>query len=618
MAKKRQVRAPDSISVVRQRSGQFIGDNDNPNHLVHECVDNFLDEIRNGFGNSALLNIDNEKGIITVADNGRGMPIGKSKIDETGQEVDTLELLFTKLYSGTKFSFDDDELETLFGQNGVGLITVNALSEWVNVKTKHHDKTKMWVYKFVDGKLESKTEIDKQPADTWSTVIQFKPSLEYFQSTDVSIEIFLDRLRLSQAKIPSATFIFNNNPIEKLTLEKYVKEKLKISEKTPLYSADLTATMMVDDKATKKKFEKSASITVFLTYEAGDSISIGDVNLRSCDGTFITNLQTQIKNILPSKLDKKYTNVPDRFLLEGLRLYASLTIPHPRFDSQSKVRMVTPVKKELIDTLDTKMNKILNMDHIKSVISEILDRKITSEVKSKSSKIRASNKLIDCVNTPGKVLYIVEGDSANAAISDARDKYWEASLPLRGKVINVEKQSIDKIMKNKEIKDITEAIGNKDKYRYDKITIVCDADSDGHHIVVLLILILCKYFEDLIREKRISILLPPLYAATKNKKFIPLYKIEETEVYKKQGYTIRRFKGLGEMKPDQMEEVLKTGLQYTLEIPKNKKRIDQLIKVITDTDEKRKYMGMEEQFNFSSFIEEILLEKSTTSEGDNK
>lgn len=483
MSKKRSVRAPDSITAIRLRWGQFIGDNSTCDHLIHECIDNFFDEIRNGYGKQAGLNINNNTGVITVYDTGRGLPMGTTIDESTGKEIDSIEILFTRLYAGTKFSYDDDNLDTLFGQNGVGLKTVNALSEYVTVLTKDKDKN-VWQYKFVDGKLESKNIIDKKML--WSTAISFKPSKEHFTSTIASSDIFYERLQLAQAKIVGSEFYFNNKRVEEINLEEFVRRKLKLQTETPLYSLSYSTKIDINDKATGKKYSKPAKLTGYITYEENDPIVIGDANLRLCDGKYLDVFQSLIKNIAIKKLDKKYSKVSPRFLVDGLKLYISLDIPNPTFDSQTKTRLTTDLKDDLISPIENKLLKIFGEEYILSTLSTILDRKMSNKIRGTKTKTKISydNKLVDCLNKPGKRLMLVEGDSAGSVIRDARDEYNDAYLPLRGKVINVETNSFDKIDKNKELTNLKEAIGNYPNWRYEEIQIVTDGDCDYKNTLI--------------------------------------------------------------------------------------------------------------------------------------
>ena len=595
MKEKRNVRILNSIDSIRLRPGMFVGDTSNCNHLIHELIDNSLDEIRNKFGDTISLNFS-KKGDVLICDNGRGLPSGETIDENTGEKVDALESLFTKLHSGTKFSFDSDQLESLFGQNGVGLVAVNALSEYVEVLSKKNH------YRFVDSKLVVKETVD--PSDIWSTQIMFRPNKQYFDSIVPDYNTFLLRCRLAQAKLENIKFIFNKKELKRESLSDFVRNVLHISKNTPLFECSFKTTKMkVVEPVTNKEFVLPGSIVAFITYEPGETVITGDVNLRFCDGVYINNVINIIKANLLSKLDKKYSKTPERFLIEGLRLYISLQMPFPKFDSQTKTRMISDVKKEIIDgQFESKIIKILGEQYIKDTVSKILSQKLNNITKIVKKKISSENKLCDCSQQPGDVLYIIEGDSAAAPVRECRDAFREAYLPLRGKVINIEKQSLHKIKENKEIKNIIEAIGAP-PHRYEKIKIVADADPDGLHINVLVILLINKFFPDIIKDGRLSVVLPPLYGAYKNKTFIPLYNITDANKYAESGYSIQRFKGLGEMNSDQMRAVFDSETEYVIS---GSSHLDELLKIITNSDVKRQYLNLEEEYNFKDFIQTVF------------
>lgn len=461
---------------MRLRPNQYIGDTSNCNHLIHEAIDNSFDEIRNKYGNTVELCFS-KKNEVLIRDNGRGLPYGETIDENTGETVDSLESLFTKLHSGTKFSMDDDQMDSLFGQNGIGLVAINSLSEYVDVKSKTHH------YRFNDGILATKEECKSDP--NWSTQIIFKPNKKYFTTIQPDLIQFKKRLKLAQAKLPGNKFILNGKQFKNQTLEEFSREILRLDKKTPLFNCSYSIkNMTVIEKETGKTYKLPANIIIYFTYEPGDTVTLGDVNLRLCDGTHINNTINVIKSNLLKKLDKKFEKTPERFLVEGLRLFVSLQMPFPEFESQTKTALKSDIKKELFDgTLENKIIKILGEEHIKKTVTFILNQKLGSGKLSKSKKISSDNKLCDCTKHPGKVLYIIEGDSAAAPVRDCRHVESEGFLPLRGKVLNVEKQSIVRIKDNKEIQNIIEAIG-PEPHRYDKIKIVADADCLSENTIV--------------------------------------------------------------------------------------------------------------------------------------
>jgi len=457
--------ALDSISAVRINTGMFIGDTETPNHLATEVVDNMLDEIANGFAKEGEIFINEEDGSFWVSDTGRGLKIGVSKDPDTGEMKDSIELLCTKLFSGSKFRIDDKvDYAVQIGMHGVGLVVVNALSEWLVIRVRK--QTKIYEYIFMDSVFNSKDVFD-QTDETFSTQIGFKPNPTYFEQVNFDIKMFVSRLLLTQCVYDNAKFKINDKEIPKISLYDYAKNTLDISKDNKLYQVS-------------KNYGKNEKIRIFLNYfSERDSVVVGDVNLRTCDGTYIANLQTMIKDIISNNIDRKYRSLDDKEFLIGLRLYCSLTLEKPKFDAQIKSRMKTNIKKYLVQ-IEKDLTKILTQSDIMNTITSMLEQKMTKKIINNASngkRISSTNKLRDCLQSPGDVLFIVEGDSADGTLKIVRNKKTEASFPLKGKVLNVEKGSLLKIEKNKEVQDLIEAIGPVGKRRYKKIKLLADSDS---------------------------------------------------------------------------------------------------------------------------------------------
>jgi DNA gyrase/topoisomerase IV subunit B len=260
--------------------------------------------------------------------------------------------------------------------------------------------------------------------------------------------------------------------------------------------------------------------------------------------------------------------------------------------------MVLDVKKILIDPLKGQIDWFT--EQVIDVIESNLERKLHQKIVNGSSKsarsskrVSAGNKLKDCQVIPGDVLYIVEGDSAGGTVKQITIKKSEAIYPLRGKVLNVESATLDKIKNNKEIKDLLEALGPVNNRRYKSIKIIGDADEDGKHIAVLVILVLQKFASDFIKNGKVSIVIPPLYGATKANKYYPIYDYSTVDQFRNNGFKISRFKGLGEMNPNQLNACIRSGFEYKLKWPDSDKQLNNLISIITNTDLKRAIMNAE-------------------------
>lgn len=570
--------ALDDIAIIRKRPGMFIGDVETPDHLVEEILDNSLDEISNKYATIIKLYNNDKDGSFWCSDNGRGIPLGKTQLPD-GTENDTVIVFCTKLFSGTKF--DNTDYEQLIGMHGVGLVAVNALSEWMTITTRDRiDRKKIVTYTFKNSIFETKTESINEDY-SFSTIIGFKPNPNYFSSIKFNDRRFIERLVLVQSFCGLESFTYNNKQIPKIDFDGFVKQYLKIPKNIQLYSIDYS----------KNNFK----IGIYAIYTEDDETTIaGSTNLRICDGKFINSFQTVLKKIISEKIDKRFNKISERDLLNGLKCFICLSVPEPKFDSQTKVRMTLDVKKILIDPLKPKLEWFVNQ--VIQIIEKNLERKLFKEISisskstSKSTKrVSADNKLRDCRIIPGNILYIVEGDSADGPLKEIRDKDYEASFPLKGKVLNVETTSLEKLKNNKEVKDLLEALGPISNRRYKTVKILTDADSDGYHICVLLILIFQKFAPDYIKEQRLRVIIPPLYGAQKKgSKFIPIFDISKIEEYRQQKYDIIRFKGIGEMDSElHLKPCLDSGFEYVVQWPESPEMSAHLLSVIVNKDVKR-------------------------------
>ncbi len=456
----------NSIEAFQIRPEMYIGSTETPLHLVHEILDNSIDEMSNGFANRIELFFNEDEDSIWISDNGRGLESYEMELED-GSTKDSVEVLFSKTHSGSKFELK--ESESLIGMNGVGLVAVNALSDWVFVRIRDRkNKTIIYEYYFQDAILKHK-KIIANTEDDFSTMIGFKPSEKYFDSISFDKRIFGERLILAQSRYINSKFIINNKVIPKISMEEYVKSKLQLESNEELYKLDYTQSA-------------NCKIQVYLTYKNSTINNIlGDVNLRSCSGKFLTAFQTELKRIIKTKVNKKFQKLNDKEFLSGLNLYISLIMPEPKFDSQTKIRMVSNIKQLLITPLTDQIIWFVSQKEILTIIENNLNKKFqNSLVKTRgkrSKRVSVANKLRDCIYSPGKTLYIVEGDSAGGTVNILRDKNYEACFPLKGKILNVETHSLEKIKSNKEVQDLIETLGPVNKRRYKNVKILCDADS---------------------------------------------------------------------------------------------------------------------------------------------
>jgi len=586
-------RALSPIEAIRTRPGMYIGSVETPNHLPTEVLDNSLDEVANGFATNCRIYFDLENNHCWVSDNGRGLRSYQME-DANGNYDDSIILLCTASHTGSKF--DNIDYKTLIGTHGIGLKAVNALSKWLIIRTRDREnKSLVNEYIFQESELYSRqTYEDHDEKDQWSTVIGFEPDPQYFDNGKFLIKEFADRLILAQAKFPNCDFYFNDKKLTKRSFEDYVRKVLNLE---------------IDEKVNYINYvkEHNNKIEIYFNYQKNQNINvIGDVNLRQCDGTYLTSVKTILKNTIQEKLGKKFESINSDLFLMGLNLYVSLTIPEPKFDSQHKSRMTLNVRDSLVNPIKDKIKEALDhgtLETIKNNIENKLEKKFVSSQTTKKTRISAANKLKDCTKTPGKILYIVEGDSALAPLKQIRDIHTEAIYPLKGKVLNVENASLEKIQKNKEITDLIESLGPKSSRRYESLKLLCDADEDGRHIIVLMLLVLLKFADDYIKDNKVSIILPPLYGATKGKNFYPIYNHDDLVNYN--GYEIMRFKGLGEMSPKKLKASIDANVEYVVQYPDNKQQLDTLLNIIKDTNYKKSILK-KKHINFETLLNKVI------------
>lgn len=579
-----------NIEAIQKRPGMYIGDTESPNQLITEAIDNMLDEVANGHANQCSVEITDEKQC-WISDNGRGIKSYNMTLSD-GRVENSIVALCSVTHTGSKF--DNEDYKTLIGMHGVGLVAINALSNWLVVRTRDRDnRTKVHEFIFQNSEfINSNIYENIEDDESWSTIIGFQANPKYFRSDEYNIEEIRNRLILSQSKFNRANFYLNKEEIEKYPFDEYVRNCLNLEKSDDLFRLSY--------ENQKEKIE------VFITYTNDFDVNVlGDVNLRTCDGTYLTSFQTLLKKLIGEKLDKKFKKVSDSLLTLGLKLYISLTVPEPQFDSQTKTRMTLNVREDLIVPLTNQINWLLGqgvLDIIQYNIENKLKKSIVPKQTASKKMISVENKLRDCVKIPGDVLYIVEGESALGTIKQIRNSKTEAIFPVKGKVLNVESASVDKIKNNKEVSDLLEALGPKEKRRYKKVKLLMDADSDGAHISVLLITLFNKFVSDMIKEGRISIIYPPLYGVTIKKKFIPIYKFEDTKQYS--NHHVMRFKGLGEMNSSQLKKVIDSKMEYILEYP-GEKKANFLMDLIRNSEYKRQLV-QDDRCVTGKILEKIL------------
>ncbi len=572
----------EGLEAVRKRPGMYIGSVSvkGLNHLIYEIVDNSVDEHLAGYCDRIEVILE-EDGTATIRDNGRGIPVGIH--EKTG--LPAVEVVFTMLHAGGKFG--DGGYKISGGLHGVGASVVNALSVWLEVKIQSEGKIYQQMYE--KGKAVAPLEvIGKCKKRETGTTVTFLPDGEIFDKTYFKADAIKSRLHETAYLNPDLTIEFiNRRPGEEETicfhepegLVAYVKDLNKKKEK-------VSETMY---------FKRSIDeIEVEVAYQYVDEFQ--ELILGFCNnictiegGTHITGFKTKFTSVMNQYareigvLKEKDSNFTGADVRNGMTAVISIKHKDPRFEGQTKTKLDNPdAGKAVGEALGEEMVLYYdrNLDELKKVLScaeksakiRKAEEKARTNLISKSKfSIDTNGKLANCESRKPEEceVFIVEGDSAGGSAKTARNRKTQAILPIRGKILNVEKASMDKVLANAEIKTMIHAFGcgfsegygndfDISKLRYHKIVIMTDADVDGAHIATLLLTFFYRFMPDLISHGHIYLATPPLYKAIPKKgKEEYLFDDKALEKYRKTHktpFTLQRFKGLGEMDAEQLWE----------------------------------------------------------------
>jgi len=589
MAKKNTYDA-DSIAVlegleaVRKRPGMYIGSVSTKglNHLVYEIVDNAVDEHLAGFCN--LIEVYLEKdGSATIIDNGRGVPVGMHQ-----KGIPAARVVYTTLHAGGKF--DDSSYKTSGGLHGVGSSVVNALSTYMDVKISrdggiHHDRYERGipVVKLEGGLLPIIGKTKKT-----GTEVNFLPDDTIFEKTKFKAEEIKSRLHETAYLNPTLTIIFEDRRGAEVEREEFHEEDGILGFIRDLNQKDEVIHEPIYFKGQAEGIEVEA--VVQYVNEFHENVLGFCNNIYNAEGgTHLTGFKTTFTTVMNQYarelgiLKEKDANFTGADIRNGMTAIVSIKHPDPRFEGQTKTKLDNPdaakatskvTNDEIIHFFDRNLDtlkKVLSCAEKAAKIRKTEEKAKTNLLTKQKYSFDSNGKLANCESRDASKceIFIVEGDSAGGSAKTARDRMYQAILPIRGKILNVEKASIDKVLANAEIKTMINAFGcgfsegygndfDISKLRYDKIVIMTDADVDGAHISTLLLTLFYRFMPELIFEGHVYLAMPPLYKAMpKNGQEEYLYDDKELEKYRKRvnvPFTLQRYKGLGEMDAEQLWE----------------------------------------------------------------
>lgn len=602
------IRVLEGLAAVRLRPGMYIGTTGvkGLHHILWEIVDNAMDEVANGYGNtiSVTLHID---GSVSVEDDGRGIPVD---IHPT-LGVSGVEVVFTQLHAGGKF--DNENYAHSGGLHGVGASVTNALSEWVKIEVYKNGTTYAMEFeaRTIDGEIKGGVPkyhlMDTgMKTDKKGSCVRFKPDKRVFETTIYVLETISRRLKelaflnkgarilLVDERVPVGNGVLRREYCYEGGLVDFVKYLNET--KVPAFAEPILLSGEKDGITMELAFQHTDAYT--------ENIFSYVNNIPTTEGgTHETGLKaaiTKVMNDMARKygvLKEKDQNLLGDDFREGLTAVMSVGMQNIQFEGQTKTKLGNPEARVAIEYIvTTKLNELFEKDENKGLCDIMLKKAVLAakvrEAARKEKEITRAKNSIDNFNLVGKLsactgkkpelneLYIVEGDSAGGTCKQARNRSFQAILPLRGKPLNAEKKRIDQVLANEEIRTIISALGsgigedfNVENLNYHKVVILSDADQDGAHIRAILLTFFFRYMKDLINEGHVYIGLPPLYKVSKKDTAEYAYTDETLEALKaKMGknVTIQRYKGLGEMSAEQlwettMDPAKRTFVQVTIE-----------------------------------------------------
>ncbi len=588
-----QIQVLEGLEAVRKRPGMYIGTTSEKglHHLVYEIVDNSIDEALAGKCDKITVEI-HEDGSVSVEDDGRGIPSGM----HPKMRIPTLEVVYTILHAGGKFGGEGYKIAG--GLHGVGASVVNALSEWMEVDNCHEGRR--YTERFERGRVARPFEDQGACGDRHGVYVRFKPDPEIFQeTTEFKYEILLERLREQAFLNAGVNIVLRDLRTDPVTEDDFCYEGGIISYVE--YLNKTRSVTAIHPEVIYIKGEKDDSVAE-IAMQYNDSYSSMIVsfanNMATTDGG---THETGFKNALLRSINKyarkigmlkdSDSNLSGDDVREGLCAIISVKLTDAQFESQTKTKLGNSEIRALVETIvSAKLEEFLeeNPASGKLILEKALAASRAREAARRARDLTRRKNVLEGTTLPGKLadcqersanlteLYLVEGDSAGGSAKDGRDSRFQAILPLRGKVLNVEKSRVDKVYSNPQLTPIIQALGcgigdsfDMEKLRYGKIIIMADADVDGAHIQILLLTFFFRHMRELIDKGHVFLAMPPLFKVYDGKKQKYVFSDAERDaVIAEFGERAKaeRYKGLGEMDAEQLWETTMDPQRRTLKL----------------------------------------------------